>query len=408
MKLSLAPMAAAVEDAPLLPNAKKKGSSSVVRVSTVFGAFALSLLGVYLFAGLGGKINTNVNDNILSSSGKEKLHTTGKWIDIGDTKAVEKNNGPNNGGPTDRIPFGDQCFLTDNDSVYHRDGNNNGGDSKRAACAIPPDGFGYGVCGWNYYKQHFVCQSSWVESQPGCYESGSFPTYPFIKSGICDTSGNYNDVLPYLNHKEVIPGKIYYGLEFKDDLYKGKTYNSHRLPRAKYHDPCAWGDGKAVGRCILHGPNHQPQPEDYHCPSTLKQITDAWQQCAILCNDEPECHTFTVKTQALLGHRDYHCYFHKAYACKPGHAGIDKYVKQGDVRDDEFENLGVWSGICRTHSGGTSHYACTNTPIPTSKPPTPPVECRLCGDKKNHCCDSYGWNFHCPGCYRNSNLGAKY
>ena len=85
MKLSLAPMAAAVEDTPLLPNAKKKGYSatdskttttkkgySVVRLAMAFGTFAFLLLGVVFFADHGGKINTNIVHNIIRS-GKEEL-----------------------------------------------------------------------------------------------------------------------------------------------------------------------------------------------------------------------------------------------------------------------------------------------------------------------------------------------
>ena len=88
MKLSLTPMAAAVEDAPLLPNANKKDlpttdskttttkkGYSVVRLSVAFGTCAVLLLGVVFCADRGGgdKINTNVVHNTIRSSGKEKL-----------------------------------------------------------------------------------------------------------------------------------------------------------------------------------------------------------------------------------------------------------------------------------------------------------------------------------------------
>ena len=106
-----------------------------------------------------------------------------------------------------------------------------------------------------------------------------------------------------------------------------------------------------MGRCIRQG--NLPQPDDVHCPSTQRHIVNAWQQCAELCNDQPECHTFTVKTQALLGHRDFHCYFHNWYECKKENkksVGIDNYVHHEDIRDDKYDNLGVWSGICRMHA----------------------------------------------------------
>ena len=51
---------------------KKKGYSSVVRLPMAFGTFAFLLLGVVLFAGRGGKINTNIVHNIIRS-GKEEL-----------------------------------------------------------------------------------------------------------------------------------------------------------------------------------------------------------------------------------------------------------------------------------------------------------------------------------------------
>ena len=51
---------------------KKKGYSSGVRLSMAFGTFAFLLLGVVLFAGRGGKINTNIVHNIIRS-GKEEL-----------------------------------------------------------------------------------------------------------------------------------------------------------------------------------------------------------------------------------------------------------------------------------------------------------------------------------------------
>jgi len=137
-----------------------------------------------------------------------------------------------------------------------------------------------------------------------------------MKRGMCDTSGTSNDVLPYLNHQQIIPGKIYYGLDFTDSSYRGTTYTPHNPPMAGTlnNTPCFWGHGRSVGRCIRNG--DLPKHDDVHCPSTQRQIVHAWQECAELCNDEPECHTFTVKTQALLGHRDFHCYFHRSYECK--------------------------------------------------------------------------------------------
>jgi len=229
-----------------------------------------------------------------------------------------------------------------------------------------------------------------------------------MKRGMCDTSGIYDHVLPFLHYQQVIPGKIYYGLDFTDSSYKGMTYTAHYPPGSGVGNgnggaPCNWGDGRSVGRCIRNGDNSQPK--DVHCPSTQRHIVNAWQQCAELCNDQPECHTFTVKTQALLGHRDFHCYFHKSYECKKENkksVGIDNYVHRGTwASDAKYDNLGVWGGICRTLSGRTNDYACSNTPIPH---PTPTPDCQLCGDHKSHCCEllpaskSYTWNFHCPGC----------
>ena len=52
---------------------KKKGCC-VVRVSTAFGNFALLLLGVVIFADRGGKINNNIVNNNILSSGKEILY----------------------------------------------------------------------------------------------------------------------------------------------------------------------------------------------------------------------------------------------------------------------------------------------------------------------------------------------
>ena len=168
------------------------------------------------------------------------------------------------------------------------------------------------------------------------------PEYPDIKPGICETKG---DVLPYLNHQRIIPGKIYYGLDFTNGIYKGTTWTPHNPSKAgRNRDKCSWGDGKSVGRCILERTGNVPHG-DKRCPSTLRQIVDAWQQCAILCNDQPECHTFTVKTQALLGHRDFHCYFHKSYKCQKKnnqYAGIDNYVKREDIRNAKYDDLGVW------------------------------------------------------------------
>ena len=126
------------------------------------------------------------------------------------------------------------------------------------------------------------------------------------------------------------------------------------------NDHCEWGDGRSVGRCIRH--EDLPKHDDVHCPSTQRQIVNARQQCVELCNDQPDCHTFSVKTQALLGHRDFPCYFHKSYECKS--AGIDNYVHHDDIRDTRYDNLGVWSGICRTRSGRTDDYACSTTPHP--------------------------------------------
>jgi len=219
---------------------------------------------------------------------------------------------------------------------------------------------------------HNTIRSSGQEKLEYCVETDKAPEdYTHqrpadMKRGICDTSGIYDHVLPYLNHQQVIPGKIYYGLDFTDSSYKGMTYTPHDPPMdgAVKNNHCFWGDGRSVGRCIRNG--NLPKHDDVHCPLTQRHIVNAWQQCAELCNDQPECHTFTVKTQALLGHRDFHCYFHKSYECNSNHAGIDNTVHQGSghIRDTKYDNLGVWSGICRTRSGRTNDYACTNTPHP--------------------------------------------
>ena len=183
---------------------------------------------------------------------------------------------------------------------------------------------------------------NWNPTQ--CFAGDTCPNYPTdMERGICETTGTPNDVLPYLNHKEIIPGQIYYGLDFNDHSFEGRTYTPH-------NGSCRWGKGSIVGQCKRNG----------NCPSTQKKIVQAWQECAKLCNDAPKCHTFTVRTQAYWNTRYFYCYFHKSYECKSNHAGIDNYAAH-NVKDD---NLGVWSGICRTRSGRSNDYACTNTPIP--------------------------------------------
>ena len=193
------------------------------------------------------------------------------------------------------------------------------------------------------------------------------PGYPTdMQRGMCDTSGIYDHVLPFLNHQEVIPGRIYYGLDFKDDPYKdnGMTYTPHDPPMSGPQEgiECFWGGGKSVGRCIRDG--YKPKHADVFCPSTQRHIVDGWQRCAEMCNDQPDCHTFTVSTNRVLNHLDFKCHFYKSYECQSNPAGIKNYVKREDIREDKYDTLGVWSGICRTRSGRTSDYACTKTPIP--------------------------------------------
>ena len=203
--------------------------------------------------------------------------------------------------------------------------------------------------------------------QDTCYEDPYNPNPDFKKAiqGICETTeiGSVH-VLPYLNHQKIIPGKIYYGLDFTDASHYHTTYTPHEFPKMGSNvNPCQWGDGKSVGRCIRNGKAHGA---DVHCPSTQRKIVAAWQRCAELCNDQAECHTFTVKTHALFGHYDFNCYFHEWYECKHENnqaVGIDHYVRHEDIRDAKYDDLGVWSGICRTISGRTSDYACSKTPI---------------------------------------------
>ena len=289
-----------------------KGYSSGVRLSMAFGTFAFLLLGVVLFAGRGGKINTNIVHNTIRSSGKEKLHTK-------TSQAMRE---------------------------------------KPADCNLPR-----------------------------------------FKKGMCETTGTYNDVLPYLDHQKVIPGKIYYGLDFDHPSYYGKT----STPHTDYFDfdgivrqSCLWGHGASVGKCTL---------DDYRgsnvCPSPQRHIVRAWQECAELCNNEPYCSTFTVHTKNATDPQPtksndilaYNCFFHKTYECRKENGksvGINDYKHHNDIRDAKYDNLGVWSGICRTISGRTNDYACTNTPVD---------DCHLCRDQKNHCCHfNAGWNYHCPGC----------
>ena len=193
-----------------------------------------------------------------------------------------------------------------------------------------------------------------------------------MKRGICDTSGIYDHVLPYLNHKEVIPGKIYYGLDFTDSSHLLPTYTHHYPPHAGKpflgYSPCDWGDGKSVGRCMWGMAKVDDGSTDVLCPSPQRQIVHAWQRCAERCNDQPECHTFTVRTNWHGGrstlHRPFRCYFHKSYECKSNHAGIDNYKIHTNILYAKDDDLGVWGGICRTRSGRTKDYACTNTPHP--------------------------------------------
>ena len=210
---------------------------------------------------------------------------------------------------------------------------------------------------------------------------------PDFKPGICETKGSDHDVLQFTNHQKIIPGKIYYGLDFTDDSiarHYGITYSPHYFPKAG--SPCEWGDGKSVGRCIRNG---KPPDDDVRCPSKKKHIVEAWQRCAILCNDAKYCLTFTVKLHALFGHYDFNCYFHGKYVCEKNDdnqsVGIDHYVPQ-------LDHEGVWSGICRTISGRTSDYACSKTPIPKKG------ACRNCDNSQPCCDDGGGFDFSCPGC----------
>ena len=54
---------------------------------------------------------------------------------------------------------------------------------------------------------------------------------PQFKPGMCDTSGIYEHVLPFMNHQQIIPGKIYYGLDFTDRSYSGVIYHRHKPPK---------------------------------------------------------------------------------------------------------------------------------------------------------------------------------
>ena len=224
--------------------------------------------------------------------------------------------------------------------------------------------------------------------QDTCYEDPYNPNPDFKKAiqGICETTeiGSVH-VLPYLNHQKIIPGKIYYGLDFTDDSmaqHYGITYSPHYFPKTGSGVHCEWGDGKSVGRCIRNG---KPPDDDVRCPSKKKHIVEAWQRCAILCNDAKYCLTFTVKLHALFGHYDFNCYFHGKYVCEKNDdnqsVGIDHYVPQ-------LDHEGVWSGICRTISGRTSDYACSKTPIP----------CGNCANSQPCCRDGGAFDFSCPGC----------
>ena len=202
--------------------------------------------------------------------------------------------------------------------------------------------------------------------------SGKEKLHTTGKKGICETTGTYNDVLPFLDHQKVIPGQIYYGLDFDEH----RSY-------------VTWISG-----CWLAHVDVSISGDNV-CPSPQRQIVHAWQQCAKLCNDEPDCSTFSVHTDETTDSTNYHCYFHKSYTCQKNDnkqsVGIGNYEKRGkDMRDATYDDLGVWSGICRTISGRTNDYACTNTPVD---------DCHLCRDQKNHCCHfNAGWNYHCPGC----------
>ena len=121
-----------------------------------------------------------------------------------------------------------------------------------------------------------------------------------------------------------------------------------------------------MGLCMVGSANSS----DNVCPSPRRQIVHAWQRCAELCNDEPHCSTFSVSTDQSDLHNerlDYYCFFHRTYKCRKENnksVGIDNYVKREDIRNANYDDLGVWSGICRTLSGRTNDYACSNTPIP--------------------------------------------
>ena len=223
-----------------------------------------------------------------------------------------------------------------------------------------------------------------------------------MKRGMCKTEGTSNDVLPFFDHQQIIPGRIYYGLDFTDRSYSGTTCTPHPYldpDPISDHLPCQWGGGKKFGRCVSNGKAHG---DDVQCPSTQRQIVHAWQQCAEFCNDQEDCHTFTVKTSkpySTSNYLNFDCYFHKSYGCiskNNQYAGIDNYENQNTYQqwgNDQagYDDLGVWSGICRTRYN-SKVYACSNTPIP---------KCGQCANYRRtvECCNDGGaFDRNCLGC----------
>ena len=147
---------------------------------------------------------------------------------------------------------------------------------------------------------------------------------------LCQTTGNYNDVVEFHDQRRVIPGKIYHGLDFrKKHSWKG-----------------------VVGSCMDNSRSGST------CTKPLTHITEAWQKCATHCNDRKSCKTFSVHvlhSGDVHNQNYYKCYLHDDYDCSDD-------VDHPMLSDIENTCAGqndchVWSGVCRPKNKGFT-FAC--------------------------------------------------
>ena len=151
--------------------------------------------------------------------------------------------------------------------------------------------------------------------------------------GLCQTTGNYNDVVEFHDQRHVIPGKIYHGLDFrKKHSWKG-----------------------VVGKCTVISV-WLPAGT---CTKPLTHITEAWQKCAKHCNDNKSCKTFSVHLHNWSDdkgdYNDYKCFLHDDYDCSDDvHYPMLSNIENTCAGENDCY---VWSGICRPKKEGST-YAC--------------------------------------------------